>query len=108
MLAVPYTITLKGGMIAYILSLLAREQVALLAIAEAQGADMMADMSAQANDIVGDTLLHEAYRSAGVEFLTFVLGENTEEVERVMSNLSTGEEPKPATDCIGKNRRVLN
>ncbi len=95
-------------MIAYILSLLAREQVALQAIAEAKGADMMADMSAQANDIVGDALLHEAYRSAGIEFLTFVLGENTEAVERIMSDSGTGEEPKPATDCIGKNRRVLN
>lgn len=84
MLTAEYTITLNGGMLGYILKLLADEQHILNEEMAEDITNPMAAMVAAANDVVGNTLLHEAYRTAGADFLAYVMNTNAEGMRKLM------------------------
>lgn len=101
MLKEEYTINLSGGHVAYILKLLAMEQEALNEDVEENVTDAMAHALAAANDIVGNTLLHEAYRVCGPNFLAFAMNVEAKAIDRLMQS-KTPEEVKKAGEEISK------
>lgn len=84
MLTAEYTITLNGGMLGYILKLLADEQHILNEDMAENITNPMAALLAAANDMVGNTLLHEAYRAAGADFLAYVMNANADGMRKLM------------------------
>ena len=84
MLAEEYMITLNGGTLGYLLSVLAEEQGRLEEKARGDDSTVMELMAAQANNIVGNTLLEEIYKVAGAKFLAFAMGIDVETMTNVM------------------------
>ena len=84
MLSTDYAITLNGGTLGYILAVMAAEQGRLEVSAKSDNATEMEIMSAQANNIVGNTLLDEIYKAAGPDFLAFAMGVDVDTMKRVM------------------------
>lgn len=105
MLSANYSITLSGGHVAYILKLLAMEQFNLNEDVEADVADIMAHAMAAANDIVGNSLLHEAYRVCGAAFLAFAMDVDEKSVDKFMQS-KTPEEVERNGEEIARKHAV--
>lgn len=84
MLHKEYNINLSGSTIGYLLMLLSEKQHELNKKARDNITDVMAHMSAGANDVVGNLLIHEAYRVAGAEFLAFSLDTDAATIGELM------------------------
>lgn len=104
MLRADYQITLSGGHVAYLLKLLAQEQHALNEEARENILDIMAHQLAAANDVVGNTLLHEAYRACGARFLAFAMDCDEASLKRFMDS-KTPEELEKNAEKINKKKR---
>ena len=86
MLDTVYTLELRGSALGYILTVLAAEQERLNERSRNDITDIGAVMAAAANDMVGNDLLHTAYKSAGEEFLGFAMGMKPKSIKRVMES----------------------
>ena len=86
MLDTVYTLELRGSALGYILTVLAAEQERLNERSRNNITDIGAVMAAAANDMVGNDLLHTAYKAAGEEFLGFAMGMKPEVMKTVMES----------------------
>lgn len=102
MLDKEYEIKMKGSMLGYLLNLLSEQQRALNEQMADNITDAMAAMAAAANNLVGNSLLHEVYRSAGAKFLAFSLGIEEDAMKKIMTSDSP-EEIKKAAQKAMKN-----
>lgn len=93
MLSQEYSVTLSGSTLGYLLMILSEKQHELNKKARDNIMDVMAHMTAGANDVVGNVLLHEVYRVAGAEFLAFTLDTDAEAMDELMK-AETDEELK--------------
>lgn len=108
MLKADYKITLSGGHVAYLLKLLAQEQFALNEEARENILDIMAHQLAAANDVVGNSLLHEAYRVCGASFLAFAMDCDEASVKRFMESKTPDDLEKNAETITKKKQRKPN
>jgi len=106
MLDTVYTLELRGSALGYILTVLAGEQERLNKKRRDDITDIGAVMAAAANDMVGNDLLHAAYKAAGEEFLGFAMGMKPVTIKRVMDSddPDTREEVKMAAEKIRADR----
>ena len=65
----------------------------------------MAVMTAAANDIVGNTLIHEVYRVAGAKMLALAMNSDEEAMEKLMTS-KTPSEIKEAASKIMRGQRA--
>lgn len=100
MLDKEYEIKLKGGALGYILTLLANEQHELNERMADNITDVMAVMTAAANDIVGNTLIHEVYRVAGAKMLALAMNTDEESMERLMTSKNPAEVKEAASKMM--------
>ena len=109
MLDKEYEIKLRGSEIGYILGLISDQQRILNERMSNNIVDAMAAMQAAANDFVGNTFLHEAYRVAGAKLLAVALGTDEDTMKTIMTSKDRGE-IKDAAKKIMRNtgRGTLN
>lgn len=107
MLSADYEIRLSGGMIGYILKLLADRQHQLNDGLK-ESFDAMEAVLAATNDVVGNTLLHEAYRSCGAGFLAFVMQTTEKEMTNLMESKDEDSIKKAAQKIRAAQDRTLN
>lgn len=74
MLDMEYTITVRGSVLGYLINLLSDMQYRLNDEARDNITDIMAVMTAAANDVVGNEMLHAIKDAAGCEFLDTAMG----------------------------------
>lgn len=108
MLGAEYEIHLSGGMIGYILKLLADRQHELNATLKDGSFDPMNAILAATNDVVGNTLLHEAYESCGAAFLAFVMSTGEQEMRKLMESNDTETLKEAARAIRASQDKILN
>lgn len=111
MLDKEYEIKMKGSMLGYLLSLLSEQQRNLSEQMSNDITNAMAATAAAANNLVGNSLLHEVYRSAGVKFLAFSLGIDEESMKKMMTSNDPEEIKSAAKNAVKNypsNKRNLN
>lgn len=108
MLDKEYEIRLNGAALGYILSLLSDEQRILNEEMQNNITSSIAAMAAAANNVVGNSFLHETYRAAGAEFIAKATGLDKDAITTIMSSTDP-EEIKKATQKVTKLKgRKLN
>lgn len=107
MLGADYEIRLSGGMIGYIIKLLADRQHELNDSLK-ESFDSMNAVLAATNDVVGNSLLHEAYRTCGAAFLAFVMSTTEKEMKDIMESKTPDEVTKAAKKMRRNNDKTLN
>lgn len=107
MLGAEYEIRLSGGMIGYLLKLLADRQHELNDGLR-DDFDAMNAVLAATNDVVGNSLLHEAYRSCGASFLAFVMSTTEKDMKNLMESKNSEEATKAAKKIRRNNDQTLN
>lgn len=108
MLGSDYKISLSGGMIGYILKLLADRQHELNESLKNDKFDPMNAILAATNDTVGNTLLHEVYASCGAGFLAFVMQTGEKEMKDLMESKGADEVKKAAKAIKRSQDKTLN
>lgn len=105
-LAKDYSVTLNGGMLGYILQLLAEEQKTLNEALESDEGGMGIAMLVAANAAVGDTVLHAIYKACGPSILAIAMNSDEESIDRLM-NAKGGEEIREAAKAVKENMRRI-
>lgn len=108
MLGADYEIRLSGGMIGYLLKLLADRQHELNGSLKEDSFDPMKAILAATNDVVGNSLLHEAYESCGAAFLAFCMSTSEEDMKRLMESKDKESVEKAAKAIKRSQDKTLN
>jgi Cu/Ag efflux pump CusA len=104
MLNTVYTVELKGSALGYMLTVLASEQERLNEKSRNDITDIDSVMSAVANNMVGNDLLHAVYEAAGEEFLGFAMGIKPETIKKVMESPDLDSVKAEVQKAIKENR----
>lgn len=108
MLGSSYEIHLSGGMIGYLLKLLADRQHELNESLKDDTFDPMNAILAATNDTVGNSLLHEVYASCGASFLAFVMSTSEEDITNLMESKTESDVKKAAAKLKKNQNKNLN
>ena len=99
-----YEVRLRGAELGYLLMLLSDEQNRINKLIAKDALDADVKMMALANSVVGNSVLHEAYRLAGAEFIAAAAGGTVEAIKAIMGS----ETEEQAKAVMERNNSTLN
>ncbi len=105
MLDTEYSVTLKGSMLGYLLSLLADAQRDLNNELRGKNIDPITAMACAANNVVGNAVMHEVYRVCGADFLAFAMKADSKGMKDLME-AETEEEMDKAASVLRASKKA--